>query len=125
MPLVRIDLDDAIPTHRRRAIADAIHDALVTSPAMPPHDRFQIITTHPGPDELIFDVHYLGVERRSVVFIQIVMVHMYDRPTKAAMFTAIADALVAAGVRRDDIFATVTENTAEDWYAGVDAAARP
>jgi hypothetical protein len=30
-----------------------------------------------------------------------------------------------AGVRRDDIFATLTENTAEDWYAGVDAAAQP
>jgi hypothetical protein len=31
-----------------------------------------------------------------------------------------ADALMPAGVRRDDIFATVTANTAEDWYAGVD-----
>ena len=70
MPLVRIDLDDAIPAHRRRAIADAIHDALVTSLAMPPHDRFQIITTHPGHGELIFDAHYLGVDRRNVVFIQ-------------------------------------------------------
>jgi phenylpyruvate tautomerase PptA (4-oxalocrotonate tautomerase family) len=125
MPLVRIDVDETIPANRRRAIADAIHDALVTSLAMPPQDRFQIITTHPGPDELIFDAQYLGVERHNVVFIQIVMVDMYDRPTKAAMFTAIADALQAAGVRRDDIFATVTENTAEDWYAGVDAAAQP
>jgi hypothetical protein len=125
MPLVRIDLDDAIPADRRRAIADAIHDALVTSLAMPPHDRFQIITTHPAPDELIFDVRYLGVERRSVVLIQIVMVQMYDRRTKAAMFTAIADALVAVGVRRDDIFTTVTGNTVEDWYAGVDPAALP
>ncbi len=79
MPLVRIDLDEAIPAHRRRAIADAIHDALATSPAMPPQDRFQIITTHPGQDEL----------------------------------------------GRDDIFATVTQNTAEDWYAGVDSAAQP
>ena len=77
MPFVRIDLDGAIPVHRRRAIADAIHDALVA----------------------------------------------YDRPTKAAMFTAIADALVAAGVRRDDIFATVTGNAVEDWYAGVDSVA--
>jgi hypothetical protein len=56
---------------------------------------------------------------------EIVMVHMDDRPTKAAMFTAIADALVAGGVRRDDILATLTENTAEDWYAGVDSAALP
>ena len=125
MPLVRIDLDDAIPAHRRRAIADAIHDALVMSLAMPPQDRFQIITTHPLKDQLIFDAHYLGVERRNVVFIQIVVVDMYDRATKAAMFTAIADALGTAGVRRDDIFATVTENTAEDWYAGVDSAAQP
>jgi hypothetical protein len=27
--------------------------------------------------------------------------------------------------RRDDIFATVTQNTVENWYAGVDAAAQP
>jgi hypothetical protein len=32
---------------------------------------------------------------------------------------------VAAGVRRDAILATVTENTVEDWYAGVDSAALP
>jgi 4-oxalocrotonate tautomerase len=61
MPLVRIDLDDAIPAHRRRAIAEAIHDALVTSLAMPPHDRFQIIATHSGQDELVFDAHYLDI----------------------------------------------------------------
>ena len=36
-----------------------------------------------------------------------------------------ADALMPAGVRRDDIFATVTANTAEDWYAGVDSAVNP
>jgi hypothetical protein len=47
MHLVRIDLDGAIPAHRRRAITDAIHDALEVSLAMPPHDRLQIITTHP------------------------------------------------------------------------------
>ena len=125
MPLVRIDLDHTIPAHPRRAIADAIHDALVTSLAMPPHDRFQIITTHPGRDELIFDAHYLGVERRTVVFIQIVMVHVDDRPTKAAVFTAIADASVTADVRRDDILVTPTEKTAEDRYAGVDSVAQP
>ena len=125
MPLVRIDLDHTIPAHPRGATADAIHDALVTSLAMPPHDRFQIITTHPGSDELIFDEHYLGVERRNVVFIQIVMVHLDDRPTKAAMFTSVTAAQIAADVRRDDIFATLTENTAEDWYAGVDSAALP
>jgi hypothetical protein len=36
-----------------------------------------------------------------------------------------ADALMPAGVRRDDVFATITANTAEDWYAGFDSAARP
>jgi alpha-D-ribose 1-methylphosphonate 5-triphosphate synthase subunit PhnG len=46
---------------------------------------------------------------------------MDDRATKAA----IADALMAAGVRRDDIFVRVIGNTAEDWYAGVDSAAQP
>jgi hypothetical protein len=53
------------------------------------------------------------------------MVHMDDRPTRAAMSTAIAAAQIAVDVRRNDIFATVTENTAENWYAGVDSAALP
>ena len=37
---------------------------------------------------------------------------------RAAMFEAVAANLEAEGVRPDDVFLVVTENTLEDWYPG-------
>jgi hypothetical protein len=45
---------------------------------------------------------------------------MDDRVTTAAEYPPITDALVAADVRRNDIFVTPTEN----WYARPDSAAQ-
>ena len=50
MPLVRIDLTASRPPDERRAIADAVHDALVAVLAIPASDRFQIITAHEPAD---------------------------------------------------------------------------
>jgi hypothetical protein len=117
MPLVQIDIAESVPPERRRAIADAVNTGLVRALGMPAADRFQILRTHP-PGELIFDPSYLGVDRRQVVFIQILMVSMYDDATKRKMLGDVADQVVSAGVRRDDVFLAVAQNTAVDWYPG-------
>ena len=46
MPLVRIDLVKGRTEARVRAVADAVHAAVVEVLAVPERDRFQIITEH-------------------------------------------------------------------------------
>ncbi|MCR6491928.1 tautomerase family protein [Cellulomonas sp. P24] len=117
MPLVTIEVADTVPAATRLAYADAVNAGLVEGLGMDAEDRFQVI--HPLPaDHLIADPHYLGGDRRDVVYVRILMVRMYDAATKARMFDAVARRLEAEGVRPDDVFIAVNENTLEDWYPG-------
>ena len=117
MPLVTIEVAESVPVATRRAYADAINAGLVDGLGMDADDRFQVIHALP-PDHIIADPHYLGGERRDVVVVRILMVSMYDAATKARMYEAVARRLEVAGVRPDDVFIAVTENTLEDWYPG-------
>lgn len=117
MPLVTIEVADSVPVATRLAYADAVNAGLVEGLGMDADDRFQVI--HPLPaDHIIADPHYLGGERRDVVYVRVLMVRMYDAETKARMFHAVAARLEAEGVRPDDVFIAVTENALEDWYPG-------
>jgi len=117
MPLVTIEIADTVPEETRFAYAEAVNAGLVEGLGMDAEDRFQVI--HPLPaSHLVADPHYLGGDRRDVVYVRVLMVRMYDRETKAAMFEAVARRLEAEGVRPDDVFIAITENTLDDWYPG-------
>lgn len=117
MPLVTIEIADTVPVEKRVAYADAVNAGLAEGLGMDAEDRFQVI--HPLPaSHIIADPHYLGGERRAVVYVRILMVRMYDTATKNRMYEAVARRLEAEGVRPDDVFIAVTENTLEDWYPG-------
>ena len=117
MPLVTIEVADTVTVEKRHAYAEAVNAGLVEGLGMDAEDRFQVI--HPLPaSHLVADPHYLGGDRRDVVYVRVLMVRMYDRETKAAMFEAVARRLEAEGVRPDDVFIAITENTLDDWYPG-------
>lgn len=117
MPLVTIEVADSVPVSTRLAYAEAINAGLAEGLGMDAEDRFQVI--HPLPaDHIIADAHYLGGDRRNVVYVRILMVRMYDTATKNRMYEAVARRLEALGVRPDDVFIAVTENGLEDWYPG-------
>jgi hypothetical protein len=117
MPLVTIEVADTVPATTRFAYAEAVNAGLVEGLGMDAEDRFQVI--HPlSADHIIADPHYLGGDRRDVVYVRILMVRMYDAETKSRMFEAVARHLEAEGVRPDDVFIAVTENGLEDWYPG-------
>ncbi|PVU84346.1 tautomerase family protein (plasmid) [Cellulomonas sp. WB94] len=117
MPLVTIEVADTVPATTRFAYAEAVNAGLVEGLGMDAEDRFQVI--HPLPaDHIVADPHYLGGDRRDVVYVRILMVRMYDAETKARMYEAVARRLEAEGVKPDDVFIAVTENGLEDWYPG-------
>ena len=117
MPLVTIEVADTVPVEKRLAYADAVNAGLAEGLEMDPADQFQVIHALP-PSHVIADPHFLGGDRRDVVYVRVLMVRMYDTATKTRMYEAVARRLEAEGVRPDDVFIAVTENTLEDWYPG-------
>jgi|SRR5690242_4613790 len=117
MPLVQVDLPRPLFTEKGARISDEIHQAFIDALAIPADDKFQIFRPH-DPGELVFDPGYGGVDRRSLIVIQILMVHMYTVELKRELYRHIVTRLSAIGIRREDIQIAVTENGYEDWYAG-------
>ena len=67
MPLVRIDLISGTSAAYRKAIADNVHAAMIDAIAIPPDDRFQVITEH-EKDGLIYDPAYMGIHRSKKLY---------------------------------------------------------
>jgi phenylpyruvate tautomerase PptA (4-oxalocrotonate tautomerase family) len=117
MPLVRITLRDDTPTATQQAIADGVHNAMVATIGIPAGDRLQIINQRPA-GAIIADPDYLGVHRQNVVFVEITLVRGRSTEKKQALYRAIADELVNAGVRTEDVAVVLTENGRDDWSIG-------
>lgn len=119
MPLVRIDLREGTAPAYRRAVADAVHQALVETMGVPSEDRFQVINEHP-PEGLIYDPAYLGIERSdAVIFVQITLSFGRKPAQKRALYAQIAETLTRqAGVRPQDILINLVEVAWENWSFG-------
>ena len=119
MPLVRIDLRSGKTPEYRRAIADAVHQCVVTELKAPADDRFQVITEHDS-DSLIYDPTYLNIKRSDdVIFIQITLNEGRTLETKRWFYSAVVKALAARpGVRTQDVLINLVEVAKENWSFG-------
>ena len=117
MPLVQVDLPRALFDEKGGKISSEIHQALIDSLAIPADDKFQVFRPR-DEGEIIFDPGYNGVDRRSLILIQVLMVHMYPVDRKRELYRHIVTRLDAIGIRPEDIQIAVSENGYEDWYAG-------
>jgi phenylpyruvate tautomerase PptA (4-oxalocrotonate tautomerase family) len=119
MPLARIDLVAGKSPDYRRTIGDVVYEAMLAALAVPKDDRFQVITEHPASD-LIADENYLGIKRtRDCVMIQVALRGGRTLDQKKAFYKAIADGLHdRLGLRSEDVFITLVENTKDDWSFG-------
>lgn len=119
MPLVRIDVPDALGDARVAALADAVHEALVTAVGIPPDDRFQVVARHRRAD-LRIDPGFLGVRRGAeAVIVAITFRAGRTAETKRALHRAIATGAAAkAGLAPADVMVVLTENQSIDWSFG-------
>lgn len=131
MPFVRIDALRA-DGDRLDALGRAAYDALVQTIAIPPDDRFQVLTSHDGAGGILrYDPDFLGVHRDDdLVFVAITMRSGRSAERKQALYRRIAElAQEYAGTQPRDVFVSITENELADWSFGdgvaqyVDAAA--
>ncbi len=118
MPLARISTRPR-PAEERRAIGDAVYNAMRETLNVPENDRFQIITEHTGED-LVYDPGYLGIKRtEGIVFVQVFLRRGRTVEMKQAFYRRTAELLHAnAGVRPEDVLIILTENEAADWSFG-------
>ena len=118
MPLVRIDLNRGRTAEAVKAIADAIHEAIVDVYGIPPRDRFQIINQLENGSIIAEDAG-LGFERTNgVVMIQIFTQRGRSVETKQALYAKIHANLAVLGVAGEDVFIGYVENGPQDWSFG-------
>jgi 4-oxalocrotonate tautomerase len=119
MPLVRITVAEGLTPETRRAIADAVHEALVETAGVPADGRFQVIEEVPA-ENWIWDPGYLGIPRTGrVVLVQIFLNHGRSVEVKRTLFGGIAQRLVSrAGIQADDVIVNLVEVPRENWSFG-------
>ena len=118
MPLVRIDLAPGRTEREMRAVADAIHEAIVDVYGIPARDRFQVINELPEGRIIAQDAG-LGFERTAgVVMIQIFTQRGRSDEIKQALYARIASGLGEVGVKGEDVFIGYVENGPQDWSFG-------
>jgi 4-oxalocrotonate tautomerase len=119
MPLVRISLRQGTSQEYRKALADGVHQAMVESIAIPPNDRFQVITDH-APEALIYDPQYLDVRRSDrIVFVQITLSFGRKPQQKRKLYKRMAEILAESpGLPPQDLLINLVEVSWENWSFG-------
>jgi phenylpyruvate tautomerase PptA (4-oxalocrotonate tautomerase family) len=119
MPLVRIDLREGTSPDYRKALGDGVHRAMIEALAVPPDDRFQVITEYPS-EGLIYDRTYLGIQRSDkVVFVQITLSAGRKPQQKRKLFQRMAEILAeSAGLKPQDLVINLVEVAWENWSFG-------
>jgi 4-oxalocrotonate tautomerase len=119
MPLVRISLCQGTSPEYRKALADGVHRAMVEAIAIPPDDRFQVITEH-APESLIYDPQYLGIRRsHRIVFVQITLSSGRKPQQKRKLYKRMAEILAESpGLPPQDLLINLVETSWENWSFG-------
>ena len=119
MPFVRISLRQGTSPEYRKALADGVHRAMVEAIAIPPDDRFQVITEHP-PESLIYDPQYIGIQRSDrIVFVQITMSSGRKPQQKRKLYKRMAEILAESpGLPPQDLLINLVETSWENWSFG-------
>jgi 4-oxalocrotonate tautomerase len=119
MPLVQISLREGTNPKYRKAIAEGVHQAMIDAIAVPPKDRFQVITEYKAGD-LIYDADYLDVKRSDkVVFVQITLSIGRKPRQKRALFKRMAELLEKSpGLPAEDLLINLIEVSWENWSFG-------
>lgn len=119
MSLVRISLRQGTSAEYRKALSDGVHRAMTEAIAIPPDDRFQVITEY-LPEALVYDPQYLGVRRSDrVVFVQLTMSSGRKPQQKRKLFKRMAEIVAQApGLPPQDLFINLVETSWENWSFG-------
>ena len=93
MPLVRISLLRGKPEGFGRKVGAVVYRAMRETLNVPEKDNFQLLSEH-GPESLVYDPHYLDVERSDgFIAIQITLNEGRSIEMKKAFYRRVAEDL--------------------------------
>ncbi len=119
MPTSRIALRRGKSVEHRRAISDAVQDALVDVIGIPREDHFHLIDEYDA-DNFIYHPSFLDIARTDdLVIVNIVLRGGRSRELRVRLHKKIADLLaLRPGIRPQDVFVYLIENDYADWSVG-------
>lgn len=117
MPFQRIDMEKGRSETQRRAIADAVQQALVETFDVPAADRYQVVTEHPA-DGLLVTPEYLGIRYQRPILIQLTVSRGRSTEQKQRLYARLAELLAAAQVSPAEAVVSLVEVGREDWSFG-------
>ena len=119
MPFARIDLAKGKSSEYRAAVAEVVYQGIISVLKAPDGDRFIVVGEH-HPENLIYDPHFLGMERSpDFILIQVTSTVGNNKESKLAFYRYVVDELVSKlDVRPDDVMINLVFVQQEDWSFG-------
>ncbi len=118
MPLVKIHVPANLSDAKVRALADAVHAALVATCDVPAADRFQLVTRYAETARSI-DPAFPNLSRTSdASVVEIALRRGRTDDQKRALYRQTVEHAAAGGWRADDIMIALAENALIDWSFG-------
>ena len=107
MPLVQLEVLKGQPTLRKKALFDAVHEALVEAFQIPDDDRVQRLVEHDGDD---FDV-----PSQSFTIVTITMFPGRSLGAKRRLYRTIIERFGDIGIPAADVNIVLDERPLENW----------
>src|ERR1700687_4327499 len=118
MPLVRISIPAHLADEKARALADAVHGALISTCNITANELFQLISRFSAANMRI-DPTFPDVERTAdASIVEITLLAGRNDDKNRSLYRAIAAGAVAAGFRSDDVMVAMIENGSIDLSLG-------
>jgi hypothetical protein len=101
-----------------RTLANAVHEALVSTCNVPANERFQLVSRYAGQDMMI-DPTFPNMDRTAdASIVEILFLTGRTDDQKRSLYRAIAAGAVAGGFHSDDVMVALVENRPIDWSLG-------
>lgn len=117
MPMTKIYLREGTTPEHKRALSDAVHQALVEVLGIPEDDRFHFF--HELADEnLITEPVAFGLERRrQAICVQLYFAHRSEAVLNELFAALVANLTRGTGLETRDIYLNVIESASANWWA--------
>src|ERR1700739_891468 len=119
MPLVRIDLRRGKPAAYKKAISDAVYQALREIFSVPENDRFMVVTDRDEAD-FFYEPHYLGIQHGpDFLMLQITVSDTRTVEQKQALYARNVELLAQSpGIRPQDVMINLIDVGKANWSFG-------
>lgn len=119
MPVVTITLKEGRGEEFIGKLSDIIHEVMIKEIDCPMEVKYHAVHEVKNTN-LIYKDEFRSMKRSDeMIFIQMTLKEGRTAEKKKAMYERLTDELHGKlGVRTEDIFISVTESKAEDWYFG-------